>query len=441
MGSAIASNKKNRNMKTGFSAAGESSSSRAISDIIDDNERAFGTFVGPDGLTYGDGETTRQVTNPVVAVATGSRIVFAAVDEGDHGGGSLEYADLASIQTGDNEVVVTTCGGVRCEVPLSGDEPGTDETCAHLRWVGDVRSEVVASRNDVDLAVGEIRDHASAMEWEKAEMKYAEIRGTLDSILVRLDVAPVPDAALAPELTELERVLERAYVRMLVDRTESELELADQLLENGDYDRVGSVLSDAERYSGRARSHAAVLERPDSFRFGEQREIFDSLDQVRAQIEGFATKLLGSGHEARQRAATTGNPETAADRLESSLECYRSLRVLDTELDDPPSEARIRGLEETLASLREVASAAETQPDDESGTREDSSQDGEQEAPPKMVANGPEQGLTIEGAGDGEDREGSGNSPSPEGDSESRVTDKVINQLTQAIRRSGPETE
>lgn len=368
-----------------------------------------------------------------MAVATESRIVFAAIDEQE--GGSLDYADLASIQTGDGEVVVRTCEGVRCQLPLAGDEPGTHETCAHLRWVGDIRSEVVASRNDVDLAVGEIRDHASAMEWEKAEMKYAEMRGNLDSLLVRLDVAPLPDAALAPELTELERTLEKAYVRMLVERAESELELADQLLVNGDYDRVGSVLCEAERYSGRARSHAAVLERPDSFRFGEQREIFDSLDRVTAQIEDFATQLLGSGNEARRRAATTGEPEAAIDRLETALECYRSVRAMG--LGDPPPEARVQQIEETLASLREVASEAESRSDEDSGTRGGDSRG--REAPPEMVTNGPAQGPEIEeAASDGGDRE---DPPSHDGDTGTRVTDKVINQLTQAIRRSEPETE
>ena len=444
MGSAIASNKQNRSTIAEFDVAIDSSSSRAIADIIDDNERVFGSLVGPDGLTYVDGDTSRRVSNPVVAVVTGSRIVFAAMDERDNGGGSLDYTDLASVQIEDDRVVFTTSEGVRCEVPLSADEPGVDETCAHLHWVGDIRSRVVASSNDVDLAVGEIEDHAAAMEWEQAEAKYAEMRRTLDDLVVRLDATPVSYTALAPEITELERTLEKACVRMLVERAESEVALADQLLVKGDYDRVGSVLRDAERDTVRARSHAAVLERPDSFRFGEQREIFDSLDQVTEQIGGLATGLLESGHDARRRAATTGNPETAADLLETSLDCYRSFRDLGLAVDpgEPPSEATIQRLEETHASLREVANTAETQPADESRPEENGSRSQDPEAPPQMVTNGPAQAPAVEEtAGDTGGQQESGPPPSDEDDSGTRVTDKVINQLTQAIRRSGAETE
>lgn len=425
-----------------FSVAKDPSSSRAIADIIDDNERVFGSLVGPDGLTYVDGDTSRQVSNPVVAVVTGSRIVFAAMDERDSGGGSLDYAELASVQIEDGRVVLTTSEGVRCEVPLTEDEPGVDETCAHLRWVGDIRSRVVASKNDVDLAVGEIEDHAAAMEWEKAQTKYTEMRRTLDDLVVRLDATPVSYTALAPEITELERTLEKAYVRMLVERAESELALADQLLVNGDYDRVGSVLRETERDTTRARSHAAVLERPDSFRFGEQREIFDSLDQVTEQTGSLATRLLESGHDARRRAATTGNPEIAVELLGTSLDCYRSVRELAVDLDEPPSEATIQRLEGTLASLREVANAAETQPDSEPETQGGGSRAQDPEAPPEMVTSGPAQGPAMEkAASDGGSRRESGAPSASENDSGSRVTDKVINQLTQAIRRSDPETE
>lgn len=313
-----------------------------------------------------------------MAVVTGTRIVFAAGDDRNDGSGSLEYADLATVQTGDDQVMFTTCEGVRCEIPLPEDESGAAETCAHLRWVGTIRSDVVSSRTDVDIAVGEIHDHASAMEWEKAETKYAEMRGTLDDLIVRLDLAPVPTSALAPEITELERVLEGAYVRMLIDRAESGLELADQLLGNGDYDRVQSVLRDVERRHDRARSHTAALERPDSFRFGEQREIF----------------------------------------------------------------AHLTGVAETLASLREIAGENDTQPDDESGARQEGSRDPEQEAPPEMVTNGPAPAPRIEGAAsnDGESQV-SGDAPSRGSDSDTRATDRVINQLTEAIRRSGAETE
>ena len=59
-----------------------------------------------------------------------------------------------------------------------------------------------------------------------------------------------------------------------------------------------------------------------------------------------------------------------------------------------------------------------------------------------MVTNGPAQSPAIEeSAGDGGDQQQSGTPRSDADDSGTRVTDKVINQLTQAIRRSGAETE
>ncbi|MEF8782815.1 MAG: hypothetical protein V5A39_07425 [Haloarculaceae archaeon] len=340
-----------------------------------------------------------------MAVVTGTRIVFAAGDDRNDGSGSLEYADLATVQTGDDQVMFTTCEGVRCEIPLPEDESGAAETCAHLRWVGTIRSDVVSSRTDVDIAVGEIHDHASAMEWEKAETKYAEMRGTLDDLIVRLDLAPVPTSALAPEITELERVLEGAYVRMLIDRAESGLELADQLLGNGDYDRVQSVLRDVERRHDRARSHTAALERPDSFRFGEQREIF-------AHLTGVAETLASLREIA-------GENDTHTDG-------YKPVNNFD-----PP-----------WGRISSRSYSRQYQPDDESGARQEGSRDPEQEAPPEMVTNGPAPAPRIEGAAsnDGESQV-SGDAPSRGSDSDTRATDRVINQLTEAIRRSGAETE
>lgn len=339
MGSDIVSAGHNNDTEREFPIAGDVDLSGIAGGIVDRNERVLGGFVGSDGIVYEEADTRRRVSEPILLVATGDRVVFATDRRRDADVGSLAYAELASVCVEGGAVVLVALDGTRCTVPLPAETPGVDAVVNHLRWVGNLRSDLVACRNDVGLVVGEIRDRASAMEWEAAEREYTRIRRRLDRLVVRLLVTgPVRDDALAPELDQLERRLELACARLFVERAASRLELAEQLVGAGEFDRVGSVLGDARQYYREATSHAAAIERGDGFRFGEQRELREALDGVDERIESVLAEPLDRAAEQRRLAAEAETRADGVAHLETALERYRD--VVTNRAGERPGDAR-----------------------------------------------------------------------------------------------------
>ena len=306
----------------------------AVSSIIDDNERVRAAFVSPEGLTRVSGDEERHVSVTVAMAVTDRRILFASADvaAGEVGtdAGSLAYDDLAAIGIDGPVLALSMANGVRWEFPLPDADPDVvDSVVRHLRWVGDVRTRLVACRNDVELAAGEIRSHADAMEWEPAERTYDDARDSLDALIGAVHrTEPIDDEVLAPELTEIERTLERAYTRLFIERAESQLELGRHLVENGDYEQAEPVLQIAQSHYERASHRAEAVRRPDRFRFGEERELRDDLDRLSWEIETVAAEPIRQAHEAKIRGLNADSRAEAVDHWETAYRRYGDVLAL-----------------------------------------------------------------------------------------------------------------
>lgn len=311
---------------------------QVVEDITDDNERVRAAFTSPDGLTRISGDAERHVSFPVVMVVTDERILFVAGDRtaGEIGAdaGSLAFDDLAAVAIEETEpttLALSMANGVRWEFPLPDADPRVvDSVVRHLRWVGELRSRLVACRNDLELAAGEIRDCADAMNWDEAEEAYAEHRETLDQLIGAVQwTEPIDDHVIAPELTEMERTLERAYARFCIEHAQSQLELGQQLIENEDYDQARKVLQTAQEYYDRASGRADAIERSDAFRFGEQRELLDKLDRLEWEIEAVAAEPIRRAHEAKIMGKNATQTAVAVDHWETAFRRYGNVLTLD----------------------------------------------------------------------------------------------------------------
>lgn len=295
-------------------------------------------FTSPDGLTRLSGEEERHVAFTVVMVVTDERILFVGGDAPERGlgqdAGSLAYDDLAAVGVEGGEPAVLTlsmANGVRWEFPLPDADPAVvDAVVRHLQWIGELRSRIVACWNDLELATGEIRDNAEAMNWEEAEAIYDEHRETLDQLICAVQwTEPIEDHVVAPELTDMERTLERAYARLYIERAQSQLELGQQLVENEDYDQARKVLQTAQEYYERADERADAVERGDAFRFGEQRELRDELDRLEWEIEAVAAEPIRQAHEAKIMATNATDLERTVEHWETAFRRYGNVLQLD----------------------------------------------------------------------------------------------------------------
>ncbi|MFB6233370.1 MAG: hypothetical protein ABEH61_03830 [Haloarculaceae archaeon] len=330
-------------------------------DIIADSETVVGTLVSREGLAYEDGGNRRQVPGPVVVVATDRRVVFATEDGRDIDAGSLGYGEVASVESGDDEVAVVTTDGVRCEL-THGPNGSPDGTVSHLRWVGELRNRLLACRNDVELAAGAIRDYASSRECEEAGEHYRELRTRLDGLVDDVQrTRPIPDAVLAPELTAMERTLERAGAQFRVARAETALRAARHLLDTDRFEQAGMALETAWSHADRARSHVASAERGDGFQFGRQRAIRSSLDRLFSDIEALAREF---DHEDR------AGVEARLYRVDGTLENARDHANAANEGTDDQDRS------ETGASDEPGASIEQDSPDLSGGPATDAVTDG-----------------------------------------------------------------
>jgi hypothetical protein len=293
---------------------------------------------------------------------TDRRILFVSEEASsgatDADAGSLAYENLAAVgveDSGENTVLSLSMeNGVRWEFPLTDtDRKAAEPVVGHLRWVGQIRTRVVACRNDTELAAGEIRSHADDMNWMEAEDTYDVARSQLDDLITTVQYTdPVEDEVIAPELTELERALERAYAWLFVERARSQLELGRQLVENGDYEQAQPVLRTARGQYERACGRVDAVRRADGFRFGEHRELRDELDHLKREIEAVAAEPIRQAHEAKLMATDADDAATTLEHLESAYQRYRDVLTLGVETE----EGRIASSHEKIRTERhEVA--------------------------------------------------------------------------------------
>jgi len=204
---------------------------------------------------------------------------------------------------------------------------------AHLRWIGGLRSRLVRCGNDVELAAGEIREHAHALDWDRARASYEEVRERLDAIICDVQlVGPVETAHLAPELTAVERQLERAHTRLYIERAKAALAMGRHLVESEEYESARKRLREAQRFYDLALAQSDAVKRGDAFQFGPQRELQDDLENLGWEIETVAAEPIRQAHEAKIEAQFVDDPAEALEHWESAFRRYG--HVLTLEWDD-----------------------------------------------------------------------------------------------------------
>lgn len=338
LGSAIGFDDQNPQSSSGSGRAEGTFADEVLSVITDDNERVRAAFKTPGGLTRVGSDNQRHIATTAAMVVTDRRVLFMTDLSGDLDPESdvsaVTYADVGAVSVvGDDQDIlsISTAGGERWKFPLPETDPDTvGAVVRHLRWVGELRSRLLAAKNDIELAAGEIRDHAAAMNWEDAEATYEEMRQRIDRLIMGAQwTEPIDDDVIAPELTTLERKLEYAYARLFVERAHSQLELGTQLVENEDYDQGQTALQAAREHYERAADRADAVERGDAFRFGEQRELQEELDRLRWEIEAVAAEPIRQAHEARILGTNADDPAVAVDHWEAAFRRYGTVLSLE----------------------------------------------------------------------------------------------------------------
>ncbi len=305
-----------------------------IDSITGESERVGWAVSSTDGLTRVDQDEQRHVDVTVIAVITDEQFTFlsgpAAASGNATEAGSLAYDRLAATEIKDGVLVLTTVEGTEWRFSLGDAPPPVAEAVRrHVAWIGTVRGQVLACRNDVELAAGEIRDAADSMDWDVAERTYERVRARLDdAIQVVLQTTPISADVLAPELTRMARDLEQAYATLCLDRADSRLTLGQQLVGNEDHEQAQSVLRAAQTDFRRAESHAEAVQRGDDFVFGEQRALQSRLERLAWEIEAVAAEPLRQAHEAKIRARSTNDPDETVTQWETAFRRYGTVLAL-----------------------------------------------------------------------------------------------------------------
>jgi len=301
----------------------------------------------------------------VVVLVSDRRILFVArgeKPESPAGTYSLSYGDLAGVDDGGEQLALRTTDGVVWRIPLPSEASEDLETVlAHLRWVGGLRSRLVGCGNDVELATGEIREHAHALDWQRAESSYEEVRDRLDRLICDVQlVEPVASSHLGPELTDIERQLERAHTRLYIERAKAALAIGRNLIETGEYERASQRLRSAQRFYDLARVQNDAVTGSGGFQFGAQRALQDDMENLGWEIETVAAEPIRQAHEAKLEAQFADDPSESLERWESAFRQYG--HVLTLEWDDgrnfagDPAEVRRdrRDAAERIVGLRQV---------------------------------------------------------------------------------------
>ncbi|MEF8936727.1 MAG: hypothetical protein V5A32_02125 [Halovenus sp.] len=290
-----------------------------------------GRITSPGGITRIKGGDQLAVDRRVVTLVTDRRILFTTPDENAVETVTLDYDQIVSLSSPGSELLeLTTATGIGLEWPLAGETSWTSGTIRHLCWIGDVRNRLRSCQNDVELAAGEIRTHAERREWDEGADTYREMRAEIDDLCnLVFATGPVEPAVLAPELTEIERELEEANTRLLIERAQSQLDLARQLVGNGDYIQGRRVLGQAQHYYSRAQERNDAVKRGDAFQFGAQRELTEDLQRLGWQIETVAAEPVKQAHEAKIRAETATELSEELDHWETAFNRYGHVLTLE----------------------------------------------------------------------------------------------------------------
>jgi len=280
--------------------------------IIDDSERVRALWSSPAGVVRDEGDEQRQVDATVVMLVSDRRILFVARGDGAEspaGTYSLTYGDLAGVDDGGEHLALRTTGGVVWRVPLPSEtSPDVETVLAHLRWIGGLRSRLVRCGNDVELAAGEIREHAHALDWDRARTSYEQVR------------------------ERIERQLERVHTRLYIERAKAALAMGRHLVESEEYEGARQRLREAQRFYDLALAQSDAVKRGDAFQFGPQRELQNDLENLGWEIETVAAEPIKQAHEAKIEAQFVDDPGEALEGWEAAFRRYG--HVLTLEWDD-----------------------------------------------------------------------------------------------------------
>lgn len=333
MGSSITTPPKSPDTEDDLSPASDGFDPAYFDDIIADTEPILVSFTSTDGVVRTEGDDRTVVNRTVLSAVTDRRILFTTPGSQRSGAVTLGYDEIASISVGEPLLSLTTVEGIGLE--WRGPSQVPSKAAGHLRWIGEIRGRIRSLTNDVDLAAGAIRSHADALEWENALETYRETRESLDDLLNDVFCTePVPEAVLAPELTEIGRTLETAHTRLFIERGLDQLELGRQLIENGDYEQGRKVLQQAQTDHERATELRDAVERADAFQFGTQRDLAADIENLGWKIETAAAEPIRQAHEAKITADFADNPEEAVDHWEQAFRRYGHVLTLEWGTDD-----------------------------------------------------------------------------------------------------------
>ena len=299
--------------------------------IISDSGSVVGGFRSGEGLVRIAEGQRKPVNRTVLTAVTDRRILLTTPHEDEPGAVRLPYEEIASISVDEPVLSVTTADGVGLEWRGA---PLPTGLAAHLDWIGEIRARMRTLSNDVDLAAGTIRTHADNLDWEDGLAVYQDTRDELDDLANDVFQTPVPESALAPELTEIERTLETAHTRLFIERGRDRLELARQLIENGDYQQGRKVLQQVQTDHRRAKELRAAIERADAFQFGTQRDLAEDIESLSWQIETVAAEPIRQAHEAKITAQSAADPREAVEHWERAFEGYGRVLTLEWGSDE-----------------------------------------------------------------------------------------------------------
>jgi len=326
-----------------------------LPDIRDDTEAARAIWISTQGCVRKTRERVHQISVPIATAVTDRRLLF--LTQGEKRGEPdevypLPYSEIASVDTEEETLLVTTTEGVVWRVPFP-DSPRMESVLRHLQWIGHVRGDVLSVGNDVELAAGEITENAYSLDWDQARSTYERVRERLDETVVAVQlVEPVATHHLAPGLTDIERTLEQAHARLYIERAKSTLSLARHLIENEEYERAREKLREAHGYYDQAREQSDAVKRGDAFQFGPQRELQEELENLRWEIETVAAEPIRQAHEAKIQAKFVTEPRKKLDHWERALRLYGHVLTFgwdDTEENLAGDPAEVQTDRETAA--------------------------------------------------------------------------------------------
>lgn len=163
-----------------------------------------------------------------------------------------------------------------------------------------------------------------------AQETYQDVRRSLDTLISAVQITtPTANNTLAPGLTDIERTLEEANVRLYIERAGSQLELGWYLVEYENYDQAADVLERARQLHLRAEGQSDAVKRADAFAFGRQRKLTEDLERFEWTLKTVAAEPVRQANEATVMAEATGDTDTVVEYWETAVRRYDDILDLD----------------------------------------------------------------------------------------------------------------